>query len=355
MATCGPRSDPPSPSQLPSDHDRHQRNRRNRVRDRVHPGPGIRKVPSALRRSLRRVVLERAGARVARQLEKGLPAFDHHGPLPHALLQPARRAPNRGGTRQVVLLGGGFDMRAHHYRDAGATFFEVDQKAVLEFKRTVLAQTGSSSRRRSSPTTWRRTCRRSGRHRLRSRRAHADDLGGQHDVPAPESIMPFLNRLADAMSSFRIAFDYFPVDMQNRDELERDKDRERLEGVEKAMGASFPTGFRTSRCSRGRRRSAWPSRGRSRGWRRGMGWVRWSRVSGGLAGDAEAVPVLRVGEEVGAPTRQTVPRAADTFSYHRNCTRAPPPPPPRRGEKPQPVGRQCAWSDTAVAPLTPPR
>lgn len=58
----------------------------------------------------------------------------------------------------------------------------------------------------------------------------------------PESIMPFLNRLADAMSSFRIAFDYFAVDMQNR-EFETDADLERLEGVERAMGASFPTGF----------------------------------------------------------------------------------------------------------------
>lgn len=58
----------------------------------------------------------------------------------------------------------------------------------------------------------------------------------------PESIMPFVNRLADAMTSFRIAFDYFAVDLQNR-EFETDEDRRRLEGVEKAMGASFPTGF----------------------------------------------------------------------------------------------------------------
>ena len=46
------------------------------------------------------------------------------------------------GARQVVLLGGGFDMRAHHYRDAGAAFFEVDQKAVLEFKRAIVERNG---------------------------------------------------------------------------------------------------------------------------------------------------------------------------------------------------------------------
>ncbi|MDE2793472.1 MAG: SAM-dependent methyltransferase [Gemmatimonadota bacterium] len=148
------------------------------------------------------------------------------------------------GARQVVLLGGGFDMRAHHYRDAGAAFFEVDQKAVLEFKRAILAQNGLEQ-----PPS------------LFANYLEADvpgglaDLGFDLDAPTlmiwegntmylpPESIMPFLNRLADAMSSFQIAFDHFSVDLQNRDQLERDKDRERLEGVERAMGASFPTGF----------------------------------------------------------------------------------------------------------------
>ena len=148
------------------------------------------------------------------------------------------------GTRQVVLLGGGFDMRAHHYRDAGAAFFEVDQKAVLEFKRAIVERNGLEQ-----PPS------------LFANYLEADVPGGlagigfDLDAPTlmiwegntmylpPESIMPFLNRLADAVSSFRIAFDYFPVDMQNRDDLERDQDRERLEGVERAMGASFPTGF----------------------------------------------------------------------------------------------------------------
>ena len=148
------------------------------------------------------------------------------------------------GARQVILLGGGFDMRAHHYSDKGAAFFEVDQKAVLEFKRAILERNGMEQ-----PPS------------LFANYLEADVPGGLADLgldPAtptlmiwegntmylpPESIMPFLNRLASAMSSFRIAFDYFSVDLQNRDELESDEDRERLEGVEKAMGASFPTGF----------------------------------------------------------------------------------------------------------------
>ena len=147
------------------------------------------------------------------------------------------------GARQVVLLGGGFDMRAHILARPGVSFFEVDQKAVLEFKRTVLAGHGIEQ----APS-------------VLGNYLEVDVPGGlarngfDLDAPTlmvwegntmylpPESIMPFLNRLAGAMSSFRIAFDYFSVDMQNR-EFDTDEDRRRLEGVEKAMGATFPTGF----------------------------------------------------------------------------------------------------------------
>ncbi len=60
--------------------------------------------------------------------------------------------------------------------------------------------------------------------------------------PPLESIMPFLIRLARAMSSLRIAFDYFSVNLQRR-EFDTDEDLKRIEGVERAMNASFPTGF----------------------------------------------------------------------------------------------------------------
>ena len=87
--------------------------------------------------------------------------------------------------------------------------------------------------------------------------------------------MPFLNRLADAIPSFRIAFDYFAVDLQNR-ELETDADLERIEGVERAMGASFPTGFPgLGRIRTGRRRSRSPSPVRSRDWPKNTNWPTW--------------------------------------------------------------------------------
>ena len=48
--------------------------------------------------------------------------------------------------------------------------------------------------------------------------------------------------LVDVISSFRMAFDYFALDLQNRESADSD-DRRRLEDMERAMGASFPTGF----------------------------------------------------------------------------------------------------------------
>ena len=147
------------------------------------------------------------------------------------------------GARQVVLLGGGFDMRAHIYRNPDVSFFEVDQKAVLEFKRAVLARHGIDQ----PPSLF-------GNYLDIDVPGSLAEIGFDLAAPTlivwegntmylpPKSIMPFLNRLADAMSSFRIAFDYFALDMQNR-EFETEDDRRRIEGVERAMGASFPTGF----------------------------------------------------------------------------------------------------------------
>ena len=148
-----------------------------------------------------------------------------------------------GGARQVVLLGGGFDMRAHTLANPDVAFFEVDQKAVLEFKRSVLAGHGIEQ----APSVF-------GNYLEVDVPGGLDGIGCDLGAPTvmvwegntmylpPESIMPFLNRLGGAMSSFRIAFDYFAVDLQDRD-FETEEDRARLEGVERAMGALFPTGF----------------------------------------------------------------------------------------------------------------
>ena len=147
------------------------------------------------------------------------------------------------GARQVVLLGGGFDMRAHRYGGPDVAFFEVDQKVVLEFKRVVLER-GGLAQPPSLPANYLEADVPGGLAEF-GFDPHAPTLiiweGNTMYLP-PESIMPFLNRLADAMPSFRMAFDYFALDLQNREFVDPE-DRRRLEGVERAMGASFPTGF----------------------------------------------------------------------------------------------------------------
>jgi len=147
------------------------------------------------------------------------------------------------GARQVVLMGGGFDMRGHLYGNTDVAFFEVDQKAVLEFKRFMLGRHGIEQ----LPSVL-------GNYLEVDVAGGLAEVGFDAEAPTliawegntmylpPELIMPFLNRLAGALTTFRIAFDYFALDLQNR-EFETDEDRRRLEGVERAMGASFPTGF----------------------------------------------------------------------------------------------------------------
>ncbi len=158
----------------------------------------------------------------------------------------------RAGARQVVLLGGGFDMRAHRLANADdaedlfaenrVTFFEVDQKAVIEFKRGLLESRGLEQ----PPSLLANYLEVDLATELAERGLDpgAPTLivweGNTMYLP-PESIMPFLNRLAEGIASFRIAFDYFSVDLVERDFEAADV--QRLEGIEKAMRATFLTGF----------------------------------------------------------------------------------------------------------------
>lgn len=147
------------------------------------------------------------------------------------------------GARQVVLLGGGFDMRAHRGHSPDVSFYEVDQGAVIRFKRAVLEQAGLEPPP-SLPANYLEADVPAGLAPLGFDRSAPTLIvweGNTMYLP-PESIMPFLNRLADGMASCRIAFDYFAVDLQKR-EFDKGEDQRRLEGVERAMGTSFPCGF----------------------------------------------------------------------------------------------------------------
>ena len=134
-------------------------------------------------------------------------------------------------------------MRAHIFAAPGVTHYEVDQGAVVQYKHGVLRGNGIEPCP-SLPYNYLEID-------LPEKLVEA---GLDPDVPTvivwegntmylpTETIFPFLRRLCDRISSFRIGFDYFAEDLQER-AFERKEDLERIEAVERAMGASFPTGF----------------------------------------------------------------------------------------------------------------
>ncbi len=147
------------------------------------------------------------------------------------------------GTRQVVLLGGGLDMRAHLFRRPGVLFLEVDRQEVVDCKRQVLEAAGIET-----PATLARDY-------LEADVPEALGLAGLDlDEPAlvlwegntmylpPDAPARLLRRLGDRMASVRVAFDYFALDMQAR-ESASEADVARLQRVEDALGVSFSCGF----------------------------------------------------------------------------------------------------------------
>ena len=148
------------------------------------------------------------------------------------------------GVKQIVLLGGGFDMRAHRLNRAGVTFYEVDQRAVLEHKTAVLKKHGLTQ-----PPS------------LMANYLETDvskglvDLGFDLTLPSlfiwegntmylpPESIIPFINSLADNMPFLGLGFDYFSVDLQDREQNSA-REMKIIEAIEKALNVSFATGFK---------------------------------------------------------------------------------------------------------------
>ena len=146
------------------------------------------------------------------------------------------------GTRQVVTLGAGMDMRPHLYATPGVTFFEVDQPEVLRYKHSVLTKHGVTP----CPS-------------LACNYLDVDLLGRLAGIgfdPAAATVVlwegntmylpagalfPFLNRLAEGMPSVVIVLDYVAADMSRRD-FRHEGTSAAFEGMERALGASFTTG-----------------------------------------------------------------------------------------------------------------
>ena len=155
------------------------------------------------------------------------------------------RSEIRRGVHQVVTLGAGFDMRHAIFASKGVQFWDIDQPAVMEFKKATLSKAGVA------------TC-----PSIQCNYLDVDlpqqladaglDLsaetlfiweGNTMYLPS-DRIFGFLRSLCDSMPNFRICFDYLPNSL-----LEGTfKSAEAIElvgKVQQVMNVTFSSGFDT--------------------------------------------------------------------------------------------------------------
>ena len=127
------------------------------------------------------------------------------------------RAQIKNGAKQVVSVGAGFDTRPAIFRTDDVTFFDVDQPAVVQYKRDTLELHGLEPWP-AVPCNYLEV---NLPQRLR-------DAGFNPDLPSlfiwegntmylpRDLIFGFLNQLADSLPAFTIAFDYMSTRVINR-------------------------------------------------------------------------------------------------------------------------------------------
>ena len=120
------------------------------------------------------------------------------------------------GVRQVVSVGAGFDTRPAIFRTEGVTFFDVDQPAVVQYKRDVLEGHGLEP--------WPAVA---GNYLDVNLPRRLQEAGFDPDLPSlfiwegntmylpRNQIFGFLNQLAAELPAFTIAFDYMSTRVVN--------------------------------------------------------------------------------------------------------------------------------------------
>ncbi|MBD0865890.1 MAG: SAM-dependent methyltransferase, partial [Rhodobacteraceae bacterium] len=147
------------------------------------------------------------------------------------------------GTRQIVTLGSGFDMRHAIFKAEGVRFFEVEQPAVLDFKAEVLGKAGV-------PMCTAVACDYledglPGRLCQVGLDPEAQTLfvweGNTMYLPV-ERLFEFLGRLSGQMKRFRVGFDYLLKSVLDGT-YEDPEAVSVVRGLQKAMGVDWVTGF----------------------------------------------------------------------------------------------------------------
>lgn len=160
-----------------------------------------------------------------------------------ALFDDTVRREIAGGMRQIVILGSGFDMRPHVFRNEDVRFWDVDQAAVLAFKSKVLEAHGVTPCA-GIPCNYLEV----------DLPAKLTEAGLDLDAPMliiwegntmylPEDLIyGFLNRLREGIPSFRIAFDFFDKSVIDRTTGD-DKITATTDAFENTLKVKWVTGF----------------------------------------------------------------------------------------------------------------
>jgi methyltransferase (TIGR00027 family) len=100
-------------------------------------------LPWSLSAAARLAALPVLSGAVSRLVDRRAPGARSSAVARTRLIDDAIQGALRGGVRQLVLLGAGFDCRAHRLPLDGARVFEIDHPATLAAKRARLAALGA--------------------------------------------------------------------------------------------------------------------------------------------------------------------------------------------------------------------
>jgi methyltransferase (TIGR00027 family) len=147
------------------------------------------------------------------------------------------------GATQIVLLGGGFDMRACKYAKPNVQFFDVDQATVLNFKQNVIEKNNINYPSIFIPCNYIEedviSLMKKGGFKTEESTLFIWE-GNSMYIPE-KLIFDLFNTLTKNISRFSIAFDYLTYDILNQDSGKEELDE--VAEIFDDLGSPWITGF----------------------------------------------------------------------------------------------------------------
>ena len=153
-------------------------------------------------------------------------------------------------VKQIVMLGCGFDMRSKEYEQEAVQFFDVDKKAVLEFKQQIIAKNNISYHSKFVPCDYITDnlikCLINSGFKIDAYTLFIWE-GNIHYIKKPK-VYDFLTYLNNNLTNFSLAFDYLSEQVINRSSGIASADK--AADFFAKMGSPWLTGFDNLDCIR---------------------------------------------------------------------------------------------------------